>query len=79
MFRAALYTVGHVHFPFILQRALQQVLAHFNSSRCLQQVCCALTWQGILAEGSGVHSRGRVCYVLRGWGLGRARVHGHEL
>ena len=39
----------------------------------------ALTWQGLLAEGGGVHRGGRLRYVLRGWGLGRARMHGHEL
>ena len=39
----------------------------------------SLTRQGLLIQGSSVHSGRRLCYVVCGWGLGRARVHGHEL
>lgn len=49
------------------------------SSTGVECSAVALTRQGILAEGSGVHGGGRLRHVLCGWGLGRTRMHGHEL
>lgn len=38
-----------------------------------------LNRQGLLIERSSVHRGGRLGHVFRGWSLGRARMHGHEL